>query len=189
MTTSTVLPQRAAAAARQLRARMRGDVLAAADAGYDTARRIWNGAIDRHPALIARCADDQDVAAAVRTAREHDLPLSVRGGGHDWSGRALREGGLVLDLSAQRGVTVDPAAGTAVAQGGATAGDVVTAAARYGLAPVTGTVKAVGMAGLRPGRRVRPSVRPVRPRGGQPARGRPGPRRRRAGPCRRCWRH
>ena len=148
MTTSTVLPQRAAAAARQLRARMRGDVLAAADAGYDTARRIWNGAIDRHPALIARCADDQDVAAAVRTAREHDLPLSVRGGGHDWSGRALREGGLVLDLSAQRGVTVDPAAGTAVAQGGATAGDVVTAAARYGLAPVTGTVKAVGIASL-----------------------------------------
>ena len=189
MTTPTVLPQRAAAAARQLRACLRGDVLAAADPGYDTARRIWNGAIDRRPALIARCADGQDVVAAVRAAREHDLPLSVRGGGHDWAGRALREGGLVLDLSAQRGVTVDPAAGTAVAQGGATAGDVAAAAARYGLAPVTGTVKAVGMAGLHPGRRVRPPVRPARPRGGQPARGRAGPRRRRAGHCGRHRRH
>ena len=148
MTTSTLLPQQAAAAARQLRASLRGTVLAAGDAPYDTARQVWNGAVDHRPALIARCQDGKDITAAVRAAREHALPLSVRGGGHDWAGRALRDGGLVLDLSAMRGVTVDPAAGTAVAQGGATAGDVVAAAARYGLAPVTGTVKAVGMAGL-----------------------------------------
>ena len=148
MTTSTMLPERAAAAGRQLRASLRGTVLAAADAPYDAARQIWNGAVDHRPALIARCEDDQDIATAVRAARVHGLPLSVRGGGHDWAGRALRDGGLVLDLSAMRGVTIDPAARTAVAQGGATAGHVVAAAARYGLAPVTGTVKAVGMAGL-----------------------------------------
>jgi len=148
MTTSTLHPERAAATVRQLRACMRGSVLTAADARYDAARRIWNGAVGHRPALIARCEDGQDIATAVRAAREHALPLSVRGGGHDWAGRALRHDGLVLDLSALRGVTVDPATRTAVAGGGATAGDVVAAAATCGLAPVTGTVKAVGMAGL-----------------------------------------
>ena len=82
MTTSTMLPQRAAAAGRQLRASLRGTVLAAADAPYDAARQIWNGAVDHRPALIARCEDDQDIATAVRAARAHGLPLSVRGGGH-----------------------------------------------------------------------------------------------------------
>jgi len=147
MTTPTQLSP-PAAAARRLRSSLRGTVVAAADAPYDTARQIWNGAVGHRPALIVRCADDQDVAAAIRAAREHGLPLSVRGGGHDWAGRALRDGGVVLDLSAMRAVTVDPATRTAVAQGGATAGDVVAAAAGYGLAPVTGTVKSVGMAGL-----------------------------------------
>ena len=147
MTIPAMLPQ-PAVAGRRLRASLRGTVLTAADAQYDTARQIWNGAAGHRPALIARCQDEKDITAAVRAAREHGLPLSVRGGGHDWAGRALREAGLVLDLSAMRGVTIDPAAGTATAQGGATAGDVVAAAARYGLAPVTGTVKAVGMAGL-----------------------------------------
>ena len=147
MTTPTQLSP-PAAAARRLRSSLRGTVVAAADAPYDTARQIWNGAVGHRPALIARCADDQDVAAAIGAAREHGLPLSVRGGGHDWAGRALRDGGVVLDLSAMRAVTVDPAARTAVAQGGATAGDVVAAAAAYGLAPVTGPVKSVGMAGL-----------------------------------------
>ena len=147
MTTPTQLSP-PAAAARRLRSSLRGTVVAAADAPYDTARQIWNGAVGHRPALIARCADDQDVAAAIGAAREHGLPLSVRGGGHDWAGRALRDGGVVLDLSAMRADTVDPATRTAVAQGGATAGDVVAAAAGYGLAPVTGTVKSVGMAGL-----------------------------------------
>src|SRR6516164_539906 len=147
MTTPTQLSPPAAAAHR-LRSSLHGTVLAAADAPYDAARQIWNGAVGHRPALIARCADDQDITAAVRAAREHGLPLSVRGGGHDWAGRALRDGGVMIDLSAMRGVTVDPAARTAVAQGGATAGDVAAAAAGYGLAPVTGTVKAVGMTGL-----------------------------------------
>ena len=129
MTTSTLRPERAAAVARQLRASMRGTVLTGADARYDAARRIWNGAVGHRPALIARCADGQDVMTAVRAAREHGLPLSVRGRGHDWAGRALRHDGLVLDLSAMRGVTVDPATRTAVAAGGATVGDVVAAAA------------------------------------------------------------
>ena len=146
--TTTMLPERAAALVRQLRASMRGPVLTAADARYDAARRIWNGAVGHRPALLARCADGQDVITAIRAAREHGLPLSVRGGGHDWAGRALRHDGLVLDLSAMRGVTVDPATRTAVAGGGATTDDVITASAPYGLAPVTGTVKAVGMAGL-----------------------------------------
>ena len=146
MTTSTFSP--ADAAVRRLRSSMRGTVLGDSDASYDQARLIWNGAVERRPAVIARCAGEDDVLRAVAAAREHDLALSVRGGGHDWAGRALNDGGLVLDLSAMRGVTVDPDAGVAVAQGGATAGDVVAAAGRYGLTPVTGTVKAVGMAGL-----------------------------------------
>jgi FAD/FMN-containing dehydrogenase len=132
----------------ELRATFSGRVVEAGDPGYDTARRVWNGAIDRHPAVIVRCEDEHDVVAAVRTAHDQDLPLSVRGGGHDWAGRAVREGGLVIDLSAMRGVIVDPETRTAVARGGATVGDVVAAASRHGLAPVTGTARAVGMAGL-----------------------------------------
>jgi FAD/FMN-containing dehydrogenase len=123
-------------------------VLVTTDLGYEAARRLWNGAVDTRPAVIVRCADDHDVSAAVQIARDHGLPLAVRGGGHDWTGRALVEDGIVLDLSAMREVTVHPGNGYAIAQGGATAGDIVAAAARYGLAPVTGTVGAIGMAGL-----------------------------------------
>jgi FAD/FMN-containing dehydrogenase len=97
--------------------------------------------------VIARCTGEDDVVAVVRAAREHGLPVSVRGGGHDWAGRALCDGGVVADLTAMRDVTVTTA-GTAVAGGGATAGDVVSAARPYGLVPVTGTVKGVGLAGL-----------------------------------------
>jgi FAD/FMN-containing dehydrogenase len=104
--------------------------------------------VDRRPAVIVRCRDARDVAAAIRTAREHGLSLSVRGGGHDWAGRALTDGGVVVDLSVMRAVTVDLSSCTAVAQGGATSGDVAAVARASKLAPVTGTVKAVGMAGL-----------------------------------------
>ncbi|HEU5158515.1 MAG TPA: FAD-binding oxidoreductase [Streptosporangiaceae bacterium] len=148
MTSSTFANQEAAAAIVALRSALRGAVLTASDPAYDGARRIWNGAVDRRPAAIVRCADEEDVAAAVRLAREHDLPLSVLGGGHDWGGRALRDGGVVIDLSAMRRVRVDPGTATAVAWGGARAGDVVAATHPHGLAPVTGLVKAVGMAGL-----------------------------------------
>ena len=148
MITPASVPPRAAAAARQLRASVRGSVLEPADASYDGARQLWNGAIDRRPAVIVRCVDDNDVAVAVRTAREHGLPVSVLGGGHDWAGRALRENGLLIDLSAMRRVTVDAASSTATIDGGTRTGDLVRSAGEYGLAPVTGTVNAVGLTGL-----------------------------------------
>ncbi|HEX5120969.1 MAG TPA: FAD-binding oxidoreductase [Pseudonocardiaceae bacterium] len=138
----------ASAAADDLRVRMGGTVLAASDADYDNARRVWNGAVDRSPALIARCADERDVSLAVRVAREHGLPLSVRGGGHDWAGRAVRDGGLVVDLSGMRRAIPHPDTATADVQGGTRAGDLVAATNPYGLVPVTGTVKAVGLTGL-----------------------------------------
>jgi FAD/FMN-containing dehydrogenase len=137
-----------AAAAAELRTRLRGDVLVAGDAAFADARQVWNGAVDRWPAVIARCADEQDVATAVGTARDHGLPLSVRGGGHDWAGRAVCDGGVVIDLRRMRAVHVDPDAALATAEGGALACDVAAAAHPHGYAPVTGAVRAVGIAGL-----------------------------------------
>ena len=147
MAASTVLSGPASAAVQSLHSRSSCEVMVAGHPHYERARRLWNGAVDRRPAVIVCCRDAGDVAAAVQVAREHGLPLSVRGGGHDWAGRALTDGGVVVDLSA-RSVTVDASSGTAAAQGGATSGDVVAAARGHDLAPVTGTVKAVGMAGL-----------------------------------------
>jgi len=83
----------------ELRGRFRGALLRPGEEGYDEVRRIWNGAIDRHPALIARCAGADDVATAVRFAREHDLAVSVRGGGHAVAGHAVVDGGVMIDLS------------------------------------------------------------------------------------------
>jgi FAD/FMN-containing dehydrogenase len=148
MTYSGFLAADAAAAVSDLRAAVRGEVLAVSDPAYDGARRIWNGAADRRPAAIVRCADADDVAALVRVARGHDLPLSVLGGGHDWGGRSLCDAGLVADLSAMRRVSVDAGSGTANVEGGARATDVVAAAHPYGLAPVTGVAQDAGMAGL-----------------------------------------
>jgi FAD binding domain/Berberine and berberine like len=138
----------ALAAAHDLRAVMTGNVLLPGDAAYSSACQIWNGAVGHRPALFAFCRTVEDVQAAVRTARAHGLPLSVRGGGHDWAGRALRHDGLVVDLSRMRGVEVDPQARVAKVGGGATAIDLITAAAPHGLAAVTGTVGAVGMVGM-----------------------------------------
>jgi predicted ester cyclase len=108
------LPGQTAVAARRLRASMPATVLVAGNPDYDAARRLWNGAVDRRPAVVAaHCADEQDVAAAVRAARESDLRLSVRGGGHDWAGRALRDDGLPV-VSTMRAVTVDAATRTAL---------------------------------------------------------------------------
>jgi FAD/FMN-containing dehydrogenase len=115
---------------------------------YDEALPIWNGAVPARPAAIVRCTTAADVQDAVRAARSYGLPLSVRGGGHDWAGRALRHDGLVIDLTGMREVTVDPAAGVADCAGGATATDVISAVEPYGLAFGTGTVGAVGVAGL-----------------------------------------
>ena len=110
--------------------------------------RVWNGAVRRHPAIIAFCRQPEDVQAAVRAARRHGLPLSVRGGGHDWAGRALRDGGLVIDLTGMRDVAVDPQALVATVAGGARAKDVAAAAGAHGLVAAMGNCGTVGMAGL-----------------------------------------
>ena len=118
------------------------------DEGYEAARTIWNGAVRHRPAIIARCADADDVSSALRAASRLGLPVSVRGGGHDWAGRAIREGGLVVDLSALRGVRVDPERAVAEVQGGALASDLLDSAAAYGLATAAGAVRSVGLVGM-----------------------------------------
>src|SRR5438093_10720411 len=106
-----------------LRAGLRGALLQPGDAGYDSARQVWNGAIDRRPALIARCAGTGDVIHAVKFARANDLLVSVRGGGHNVTGNAVCEGGLMIDLSPMKGIRVDPVRRTVQAQAGVTCGE------------------------------------------------------------------
>jgi FAD/FMN-containing dehydrogenase len=136
------------AAARGLRAMMQDKVALRGDAGYEQARAIWNGAIAHQPAVIVRCENSDEVRAAVRAARSHQLPLSVRGGGHDWVGRALCHDGLVVDISAMRHVAVDPVARIAIIGGGARVADVMAATAPHGLVAIAGNCGGVGMAGL-----------------------------------------
>jgi FAD/FMN-containing dehydrogenase len=133
---------------RELRGRFRGALLRPGEEGYDEARRIWNGAIDRRPALIARCAGADDVAVAVRFAREHDLPLSVRGGGHAVAGHAVCQDGLMIDLSLMKAVRVDPAAGTARAAGGLLWRELDAATQQFGLATTGGIIGHTGIGGL-----------------------------------------
>jgi FAD/FMN-containing dehydrogenase len=125
-----------------------GELLAPGDPAYDSARAIWNGAIDRHPALIARCRDAHDVVAALRLARERELPVAVRGGGHGVGGLAVNDGGLVIDLSPMKAIAVDPAGRTARAQGGVLWGELDAATQEHGLATVGGIVTHTGIAGL-----------------------------------------
>src|SRR4051794_14632644 len=103
-----------------LRARFSGPVLSSADDGYEEARRIHNGLIDRRPVLIARCHDTADIASALRLANEEGLAVSVRGGGHNVAGRAVLDGALMIDLSLMKKIDVDPDAKTLRAQGGVT---------------------------------------------------------------------
>jgi FAD/FMN-containing dehydrogenase len=125
-----------------------GPVLGPDDPGYDVARRIWNGLIDRHPAVIVQCIGTADVVAAVNFAREHDLLLSIKGGGHNVAGNAVNDGGLVIDLSLMRGVHVDPATRTVRAQGGATWADMDRETQLFALAVPGGVVSTTGIAGL-----------------------------------------
>jgi FAD/FMN-containing dehydrogenase len=115
---------------------------------YDAGRIIWNGAVSARPGVIVQCADPAEARAAVLTTREYGVPLSVRGGGHDWVGRSLSDGGLTIDLSGMRQVTVDPVAEVAEVSGGATAADLAAAAQPFGLTAATGSAGAVGMVGL-----------------------------------------
>jgi FAD/FMN-containing dehydrogenase len=125
-----------------------GDVIVAGDPRYETARRVWNGMIDKRPAAIARCADADDVAIAVRFACERDLPLAVRGGGHNVAGTAVCDDGLVVDLSEMRAVRIDETGRTVHVQGGATWADVDAVTAPLGLATTGGVVSETGVAGL-----------------------------------------
>jgi len=131
-----------------LRAQIASSVLSPSDPEYENARRIHNGLIDRRPALVARCYGTADVQAAVRFARERGLEIAVRGGGHNVAGHAVCDGGLMIDLSAMRGVHVDPRARRARAQGGATWGDYNRETQLHGLASTGGVVSTTGVGGL-----------------------------------------
>jgi FAD/FMN-containing dehydrogenase len=127
---------------------VRGRVLVSGDVGYEEARAIWNGLIDRRPALIVQCTGAADVVDSVNFAREHDLLLSIRAGGHNVAGNAVNDGGLMIDLSAMRGVRVDPSTQTVRVQGGATLGDLDRETHLFGLAVPAGVVSTTGVAGL-----------------------------------------
>jgi FAD/FMN-containing dehydrogenase len=127
---------------------VRGAVLLPDDPGYDEARAIWNGLIDRRPALIIQCTGAADVVDAVNFARDQGLLLSIKGGAHNVAGNAVNDGGLVIDLSQMRGVQVDPVAQTVRAQGGATWGDCDRETQLFGLAVPGGVVSTTGIAGL-----------------------------------------
>jgi FAD/FMN-containing dehydrogenase len=131
-----------------LRAELRGELISPADAGYESARSVWNGAIDRRPACVARCTGVADVAAAVRFARGRGLEIAVRGGGHNVAGTAVCDDGVVIDLSPMKAVWVDPAARVARVQGGALWGDVDRETQLHGLATTGGIVSHTGVAGL-----------------------------------------
>ena len=126
----------------------RGDLITAEHVDYDDARAVWNGTVDRRPRLIARCTGAADVAAAVRFARDRDLEIAVRGGGHNVAGTAVCDDGIVVDLSAMRAVAVDPAERTADVQGGALWGAVDHETQAHGLATTGGIIGHTGVGGL-----------------------------------------
>jgi FAD/FMN-containing dehydrogenase len=132
----------------QLRKRFRGALLRSGEEGYDEVRRVWNGAIDRRPALIARCAGADDVVQIVRFAREHDWLVSVRGGGHAVAGHGVCDNGVMIDLSLMKGVRVDPGARTARAVAGNLWSDFDKATQPFGLATTGGIISHTGIAGL-----------------------------------------
>jgi FAD/FMN-containing dehydrogenase len=141
-------PRLGEATVQELRDALRGEVVLPGDAAYDEARSVWNGMIDRRPALIARCADASDVVAAVGFARSEGLLVAVRGGGHNVAGNATCDGGLVIDLSPMKGIEVDADARTVRAQGGLTWGELDGETQKHGLATTGGLVTTTGVAGF-----------------------------------------
>jgi FAD/FMN-containing dehydrogenase len=137
-----------ASCADELRAAVSGRVALPGSELYDQGCRVWNGAVRRRPAVVAFCKQPEDVQAAVRAAQRHGLPLSVRGGGHDWAGRALCDGGLVIDLTGMRDVFVEPRARIATVAGGALAKDLAVAVGTHDLVAALGNCGTVGVAGL-----------------------------------------
>jgi FAD/FMN-containing dehydrogenase len=137
-----------ATAIESFKASLRGELLRSDDAGYDEARKVWNGMIDKRPALIARCSGVADVIQAVNFARSHQLLVSVRGGGHNIPGNAVCDGGLMIDLAPMRSVRVDPMRRTARAEAGVTWGEFDRETQAFGLATTGGSVSDTGIAGL-----------------------------------------
>ena len=128
--------------------RLAGRVLVESAGEYEQARRVWNGLIDKRPAVIVQCSGVADVLEALRFARDHDLLVAVRGGGHNVAGFGTCDGGLVIDLSPLRGIRVDPAKRTVRAQAGVTWGDLDRETQAFGLAVPGGVVSTTGIAGL-----------------------------------------
>src|ERR671937_173636 len=127
---------------------LRGELIRPGDPEYDEARSIWNGAHDKHPALVVRCAGVSDVIRAVEFARSEELLVSVRGGGHSIPGFSSNDGGIVIDLSPMNGIRVDPQAGRAVAQTGLTWSEFDHETQAFGLATTGGLVSSTGIAGF-----------------------------------------
>ena len=144
-TDAVVLDERAVA---QLADRFTGTLVGPGSAEYDEARKVWNGSIDRRPALVARCVDNADVASAIAVAREHDLPLAVRGGGHSFPGYSTVDGGVIADLSGLKQIAIDPDRGTVRVGGGVLLGELDAATQDLGLAVPAGIVTHTGVAGL-----------------------------------------
>ena len=156
--------------ASELAASTRGELIRPDDAGYDAARKVYNGMIDRRPGADRPLRDVADVIAAVGFAREQGLALAVRGGGHNAGGLGVCDGGLVIDLVAMRGVRVDPAERTVRVEGGCTLGDVDHATHPFGLAVPSGIISTTGVGGLTLGGGIGYLTRALRPRDRQPAR-------------------
>ena len=152
-----------------LSARFSGVLLRPDASGYDDVRRVHNGMIDRHPALIARCLGSADIADAVNFARTYGLDLAVRGGGHNVAGRAVCDDGLMLDLSLMKGIHVDPVRRTARAQGGVTWREFNRETQAHGLATTGGVISTTGISGVHPRWRPRVAHGQARAGDGQPA--------------------
>jgi len=133
---------------QDLKAHLHGELIGPNDRSYDASRTVWNGMIEKYPAVIVYCADVADVVSAVQFARDHHLLVAVRGGGHSVGGSSVCNGGMVIDLSRMKGIWIDPGQQTAWAQAGLTLSEFVQATQTYGLATTTGTVGGTGLAGL-----------------------------------------
>src|SRR5918998_93800 len=155
MTTSTLQPE-----LDDLRTRVSGTVTGSGDPGYDEARALWNGMMDRRPWAVVRAAGAGDVAPTITYAREHGLDLAVRGGGHNVAGNGSVDDGLVLDLAGVHAVSVDPAAATVRVEAGATLAPIDAATQPHGLVVPTGVVSSTGIAGLTLGGGVGWQLRP-----------------------------
>jgi hypothetical protein len=136
------------AAIETFKQKFRGHVVLPGDSDYDSARKIWNASIDKRPGMIAQCSDVEDVVSAVKFARENQILVAIKGGGHNVAGRALCDDGIVIDLSAMNRAVVDPESHTVHVQGGALLGDIDRETHPHGLAVPTGVVSKTGIAGL-----------------------------------------